>query len=135
MIDTSNSFAYAGPTALTVRRISDEPIVAAGTVPGYGPIFNAGLIHHEGFFHLFARGVRDSYRRNDGPGPLFLDYISDVLVFTFHPLYPAYPSLMQQQLAGVVMMVEQLVTLGTCVALLLRPRWSRKRAARLAAAT
>jgi hypothetical protein len=40
-----------------------------------------------------------------------------------------------QQISGIVMMVEQLVTLGTCVALLLRPRWSRKRAARLAAAT
>jgi hypothetical protein len=39
-------------------------------VPGYGPIFNAGLIHHDGFLHLLARGVRDSYRRNDGPGPL-----------------------------------------------------------------
>ena len=65
-----------------MRRISNEPIVAAGAVAGYGPIFNAGLIHHDGCFHLFARGVRDSYRRNDGPGPLFLDYISDVLVFT-----------------------------------------------------
>jgi predicted GH43/DUF377 family glycosyl hydrolase len=81
-IAESSSFAYAGPTALTVRRISDEPIVAADTVPGYGPIFNAGVIRHDGFFHLFARGVRDSYRRNDGPGPLFLDYVSDVLVFT-----------------------------------------------------
>ena len=63
-------------------RISDVPIVAAGSVPGYGPIFNAGVIRHEGVFHLFARGVRDGYRRNDGPGPRFLDYISDVLVFT-----------------------------------------------------
>jgi len=26
--------------------------------------------------------VRDGYRRNDGPGPRFLDYISDILVFT-----------------------------------------------------
>jgi hypothetical protein len=33
------------------------------------------------------------------------------------------------------MMVEQLLTLGTCVALLLRPRGRRSRAARLAAAT
>ncbi len=63
-------------------RISDEPIVAAGSVPGYGPIFNAGVIQHEGVFHLFARGVRDGYRKNDGPGPTFLDYVSDVLVFT-----------------------------------------------------
>ncbi len=51
-------------------------------MPGYGPIFNAGVIHHDGRFHLFARGVRDGYRRNDGPGDTFLDYISDVLVFT-----------------------------------------------------
>ena len=51
-------------------------------MPGYGPIFNAGVIHHDGRFHLFARGVRDGYRRNDGAGARFLDYISDVLVFT-----------------------------------------------------
>ena len=57
-------------------------MVAAGAVPGYGPIFNAGVIHHDGVFHLFARGVRDGYRRNDGPGPRFLDYVSDMLVFT-----------------------------------------------------
>ena len=63
-------------------RVSDAPIVAAGSVPGYGPIFNAGVIRHDGVFHLFARGVRDGYRRNDGPGPRFLDYVSDVLVFT-----------------------------------------------------
>jgi len=65
-----------------VRRVSEAPIVAAGAVPGYGPIFNAGVIHHDGRFHLFARGVRDGYLRNDGPGPRFLDYISDILVFT-----------------------------------------------------
>jgi hypothetical protein len=32
-------------------------------------------------------------------------------------------------------MVEQLLTLGTCVALILRPRWSRALRTRLAAAT
>ena len=63
-------------------RVSGEPIVAADSVPGYGPVFNAGVIHHEGEFHLFARGVRDGYRRNDRPGARFLDYVSDVLVFT-----------------------------------------------------
>lgn len=63
-------------------RVSDTPVVAAGSVPGYGPIFNAGVILHEGVFHLFARGVRDGYRRNEGLSPRFLDYISDVLVFT-----------------------------------------------------
>ena len=67
--------------------------------------------------------------------------LTDVLVFSFARLYPAYhgaygmSAVTDQQLSGIVMMVEQLVTLGTCVALLLRPRWSRKRAARLAAAT
>jgi cytochrome c oxidase assembly factor CtaG len=67
--------------------------------------------------------------------------LTDVLVFSFTPLYPAYQgaygisAVTDQQLAGIVMMVEQLATLGTCVALLLRPRWSRSRRARLAAAT
>jgi len=67
--------------------------------------------------------------------------LTDVLVFSFTPLYPFYrgafgiSALTDQQLAGIVMMVEQLLTLGTCVALILRPRWRRARAARLAAAT
>lgn len=56
--------------------------------------------------------------------------LSDVLIFTFHPLYPAYAAqderllglspLADQRLAGIVMMVEQMITLGICVALLLR---------------
>jgi putative membrane protein len=67
--------------------------------------------------------------------------LTDVLVFSFTSLYPAYhgaygiSAVTDQQLSGIVMMVEQLVTLGTCVALLLGPRWRRSRAARLAAAT
>jgi predicted GH43/DUF377 family glycosyl hydrolase len=77
-----SSFDYAGATPITVQRISEEPIVEADSVAGYGPIFNAGVIHHDGRFHLFARGVRAGYQRNDGPGDRFLDYISDVLVFT-----------------------------------------------------
>jgi predicted GH43/DUF377 family glycosyl hydrolase len=77
-----SDFAYAGATPIAVQHISDDPIVLPDSVPGYGPIFNAGVIHHDGRFHLFARGVRAGYRRNDGPGDLFLDYISDVLVFT-----------------------------------------------------
>jgi putative membrane protein len=64
--------------------------------------------------------------------------LSDVLVFSFTPLYPWYhgaygiSALMDQQLAGIVMTVEQLLTLGVCVALLLRPRWSRAYRTRLA---
>jgi putative membrane protein len=68
--------------------------------------------------------------------------LTDVLVFSFTPLYPAYhgaygiSALTDQQLAGIVMMVEQLATLGTCVALLLLgARWSRGRAGRRLAAT
>jgi predicted GH43/DUF377 family glycosyl hydrolase len=66
---------------VTVRRISDEPVIEYGAVEGYGPIFNAGALFHDGRFHLFARGVRDCYRRNNGPGPRFVDYVSDILVF------------------------------------------------------
>jgi predicted GH43/DUF377 family glycosyl hydrolase len=65
-----------------VRRVSESPVVPYGAVEGYGPIFNAGAIFHDGRFHLFARGVRDAYRRNPGSGARFLDYVSDILVFT-----------------------------------------------------
>jgi putative membrane protein len=66
--------------------------------------------------------------------------LTDVLVFSFTPLYTFYhgaygiSALTDQQISGIVMMIEQLATVGTCVALLLRPRWSRRaRAARVAA--
>jgi putative membrane protein len=55
--------------------------------------------------------------------------LADVLIFSFDPLYPAYGAqderllnlspLADQQFAGVVMMVEQTITLGACVAWLL----------------
>ena len=68
--------------------------------------------------------------------------LTDVLVFSFTPLYPFYKgaygisTLTDQQLSGIVMMVEQLTTLGICVALLLRPRWHRaRRAGALAGST
>ncbi|MFN2467343.1 MAG: cytochrome c oxidase assembly protein [Gaiellaceae bacterium] len=58
--------------------------------------------------------------------------LADVLVFSFDDLYPAYAAQDErllglsphtdQQLAGVVMMGVQLVTLGTCAALLLASR-------------
>jgi beta-1,2-mannobiose phosphorylase / 1,2-beta-oligomannan phosphorylase len=64
-----------------VRRFGEQPIIEAGAVPGYGPIFNAGAVYHDGRFHLFARGVRDGYQSNPGPGARFLNYFSDVLVF------------------------------------------------------
>jgi predicted GH43/DUF377 family glycosyl hydrolase len=63
-------------------RLLDRPVVEFGSVPGYGPIFNAGVIEVDGTFHLFARGVRDGYSRNRGPGARFLDYVSEILVFT-----------------------------------------------------
>jgi hypothetical protein len=52
-----SNFAYAGATPVMVQHISDEPVVSADSVPGYGPIFNAGVIHQDGRFHLFARGA------------------------------------------------------------------------------
>jgi beta-1,2-mannobiose phosphorylase / 1,2-beta-oligomannan phosphorylase len=64
-----------------VTRLSHTPVVEARAVPGYDPIFNAGLLVHGGTYHLFARGVRDGYQRNTGDGPRFLDYVSDILVF------------------------------------------------------
>ncbi len=64
------------------RRLRDTPIVAAESVEGYGAIFNAGVVHHDGRYHLFARGIRSGYRRNTGEGARFIDYLSDVLVFT-----------------------------------------------------
>ncbi len=67
---------------MLARRISAEPLVRPGSVPGYGPVFNPGLAVVDGRFHLFARGVRDGYLPDpDGPGPRFRDYRSDVLLF------------------------------------------------------
>jgi putative membrane protein len=57
--------------------------------------------------------------------------LTSVLVFAFHPLYPIYrgsygvSALTDQKLAGIVMMVEQLLVLGTFAYLLLRPRVRR----------
>jgi len=82
MTDPTPTPTASAPATVSVQRVSDAPIVAAGAVAGYGPIFNAGLIRQDGIFHLFARGVRDGYRRNGGAGARFLDYVSDVLVFT-----------------------------------------------------
>jgi len=57
--------------------------------------------------------------------------LSDVLIFSFHPLYPAYAAqpvrllglkpVLDQQLAGLVMTGEQLLSLGTCCLVLLLP--------------
>ena len=65
--------------------------------------------------------------------------ISDVLIFSFTPLYPAYARqaervfaltpVRDQQLAGLVMTVDQLLTLGTCVAILLWPVLHERRPA------
>lgn len=78
----TDSLKRLGALPVGVRRVSSQPVVEAGAVEGYGPIFNAGVIMHEGEFHLFARGVREGHFRNEGPGPRFLNYISDILVFT-----------------------------------------------------
>ena len=68
--------------------------------------------------------------------------LANVLIFSTSPLYPAYSAqderlfglspLTDQKLAGVVMMGEQLLTLGTCAALLLLGERRPRRRARLA---
>jgi len=70
-----------GMSAVAAQRLRGEPVVEAGSVNGYGPIFNAGAIQVDGVYHLFARGVRQGYVRNQDVGPRFLNYVSDVLVF------------------------------------------------------
>src|SRR5438445_13390248 len=67
--------------SLRASRLSDRPVVEASSVSGYEPIFNAGLLYHEGTYHVFARGVRTGYARNPGAGARFLDYVSDILAF------------------------------------------------------
>jgi cytochrome c oxidase assembly factor CtaG len=62
--------------------------------------------------------------------------IADVLIFSLHPLYPAYADqahrvfgispLRDQQLAGLVMNLDQILTLGTCAVLLLWPELRRR---------
>ena len=47
-----------------VCRLEDRPVAGPFSVSGYGPVFNAGLIYHEGAFHMFARAIRDGYRVN-----------------------------------------------------------------------
>jgi predicted GH43/DUF377 family glycosyl hydrolase len=67
------------------HRLTDFPVVAAESVPGYGAIFNAGVIMEDGVFSMLARGVRDSYRENPDKSagqPRFLDYVSDILLLT-----------------------------------------------------
>jgi len=39
-----------------VRRLADRPMVGTVPVPGYAAMFNAGVLYHEGAYHLFARG-------------------------------------------------------------------------------
>ncbi len=75
------SMSASAETTHRARRLSDRPVVASGSAPGYDPVFNAGLLFHDGRYHVFARGVRSGYRLNPGEGPKFLDYISDILVF------------------------------------------------------
>jgi putative copper resistance protein D len=67
----------------------------------------------------------------------FGQVLSDLLLLAPEPLFPSYagePSaLRDQQLAGVVMMAEQLLTLGLCALLLVRASLRASAARRLAA--
>ena len=65
-----------------VRRLRDTPVLRAGALPGYGPLFNAGVVYYDGRYHLFVRAIRDGYRPGGPAGPRFVDYVSDIVVFT-----------------------------------------------------
>jgi putative membrane protein len=93
----------------------------------------AGLLVWAQIVDPARRGALTRYRRLAYAVALFAagQVLADLLVFSFHPLYPSYaheperlwgisPRL-DQQLAGLVMMAEQLVTLGSAAVLLLRP--------------
>ncbi len=54
--------SFVAETSPLVTRLSDKPVVEARAAPGYDPTFNAGLLVHDGTYHLFARGVREGYR-------------------------------------------------------------------------
>ena len=41
------------------RRVSSRPLLEPGAAPGYGPIFNAGLLHHGG--SIDKTGITDTY--------------------------------------------------------------------------
>lgn len=78
--------------------------------------------------HRLSRGVRLGFAAT-----LFWlgTVLADVLIFSFHPLYPSYVAqphrllhlspVRDQQFAGLVMMGEQFITLGTCCLFLLLP--------------
>ena len=78
--------------------------------------------------HRLSRGVRLGFAAT-----LFWlgTVLADVLIFSFHPLYPSYAAqpdrllglspVRDQQFAGLVMMGEQFITLGTCCLFLLLP--------------
>ena len=85
------------------------------------------------------RGALSRYRRLAFAVALFAggQVLADVLIFSFNPFYAAYADQperlfglsprLDQQLAGVVMMVEQILTVGTASVFLLRPAFQRRR--------
>jgi len=62
-----------------IERIKDKPILTPKEVKGYGAIFNAGCILIDGVFYLFARGVKEGYRKRKPRG--YENYYSDILLF------------------------------------------------------
>ena len=112
----------------------------------HASFFVAGLLVWSLLIDPARRGRLSRGQRLRVAGVLFLigTVISDVLIFSFTPLYPAYAgqaervfgltAVRDQQLAGLVMSVEQLLALGTCVAVLLWPALRQRRPAAAALA-
>ena len=135
--------AHPGPARLsfTIRQPSGKPLTTYRT--GAGPHTGVHvivvrddlgtIIHRHPPIGAGGRIVQPT----DFPSPGPYRVLVDALLFSSKPLYgryahPADPlfgisPLTDQRLAGVVMMTEQLLTLGICVALLLRPYLRERR--------
>jgi putative membrane protein len=99
----------------------------------------AGLLVWSQLVDPARRGTLTVGRRLTVAAALFAmgTVLADVLIFSFRPLYPAYAAQAErlfglspfrdQQLAGLVMTGEQLLSLGTCAVLLLLPALRARR--------
>jgi len=105
----------------------------------HGCFFLAGLLVWTQLIDPARQGRLSRGRRLGVAAALFWlgTVLSDVLIFSFHPLYPSYAGqpdrllglspVRDQQLAGIVMTAEQFLSLGTCCLFLLLPIVRRPR--------
>lgn len=90
----------------------------------HGTFLVAGLLVWAVLLDPGRRGLLPGWRRVGYALALLAasGILGNVLVLSYRPLYPAYGSLPDQDLAGLVMMVEQVLTLGGLALLTARRR-------------